>query len=326
MRGTGCSNAGTSGSGAPGELAEGRGVKVPRSEGVTKPRFLREPCVGSREGAGEASAAVRMDGAIEQRKDDDSGCRGFQNGRRQHHMHRYGEMHAGPAVSENPCTSARLLSGPWEVFPTAPSSHGAAQEEWRMPKPVMNGWKKSDEAVRPVMAANKGARAPAEPSEERASTKGNPGCQSTRPNTESGERATGGNPDTGSCKEEIRRKRLAALFHHITPETLRAAYFALEKHAAAGVRRRDVVHIWRRAGRAAARPCTRACTVEERTGRLPVRRVEIPKPDGGTRPLGIAALEDKIVQKAVVDVILTTDLRGGIPWVQLWVSTGPRGA
>ena len=46
----------------------------------------------------------------------------------------------------------------------------------------------------------------------------------------------------------------------------------------------------------------------ERTGR---RRfgdqllVEIPKPDGGTRPLGIAALEDKIIQKAVVDVILT---------------------
>ena len=38
---------------------------------------------------------------------------------------------------------------------------------------------------------------------------------------------------------------------------------------------------------------------------LPSRRVEIPKPDGGTRPLGIAALEDKIVQKAIVDVILT---------------------
>ena len=36
-----------------------------------------------------------------------------------------------------------------------------------------------------------------------------------------------------------------------------------------------------------------------------MRRVEIPKPDGGTRPLGVAALEDKIVQKAVVDVILT---------------------
>ena len=38
---------------------------------------------------------------------------------------------------------------------------------------------------------------------------------------------------------------------------------------------------------------------------LPSRRVAIPKPDGGTRPLGIIALEDKVVQKAVVDVILT---------------------
>ena len=37
----------------------------------------------------------------------------------------------------------------------------------------------------------------------------------------------------------------------------------------------------------------------------PVRRVEIPKPDGGTRPLGVAALEDKIVQKEVTEVILT---------------------
>ena len=38
---------------------------------------------------------------------------------------------------------------------------------------------------------------------------------------------------------------------------------------------------------------------------LPIRRVEIPKPDGGTRPLGVAALEDKIVQKAVTEIILT---------------------
>ena len=36
----------------------------------------------------------------------------------------------------------------------------------------------------------------------------------------------------------------------------------------------------------------------------PVRRVEIPKPDGGLRPLGIASLEDKIVQRAVVEQIL----------------------
>ena len=37
----------------------------------------------------------------------------------------------------------------------------------------------------------------------------------------------------------------------------------------------------------------------------PSRRVNIPKPDGGTRPLGVAAIEDKIVQKVVAETILT---------------------
>ena len=78
--------------------------------------FLREPCVGPHEGASEASVAVRMGRAIEQRKACNPECRGFQSGRRQHRRHRFGEMSADPAVSESPCTSARLLSGPWEVF------------------------------------------------------------------------------------------------------------------------------------------------------------------------------------------------------------------
>ena len=78
--------------------------------------FLREPCVGSREGAGEASVAAWMGKAIEHRKSDGPGCRGFQIGRRQYRRRRFGEMSASPAVSENPCTFARLLLGPWEVF------------------------------------------------------------------------------------------------------------------------------------------------------------------------------------------------------------------
>ena len=45
----------------------------------------------------------------------------------------------------------------------------------------------------------------------------------------------------------------------------------------------------------------------------PVRRVNIPKPDGGTRPLGVAALEDKIVQRAMMEVILTPDAGGAAP-------------
>ena len=92
------------------------GGESPLERRSNQSTFLREPCVGPREGAGEASVAVRMGRANEHRKSDGPGCRGFQIGRRQHRRHRLGEMSASPAVSENPCTSARLLSGPWEVF------------------------------------------------------------------------------------------------------------------------------------------------------------------------------------------------------------------
>ena len=99
------------------------------------------------------------------------------------------------------------------------------------------------------------------------------------------------------------QEKLTALLHHITTDALRCAFYDLKKTASAGVD--GLVWTGYEDG------------LEERLldlhGRvhsgayraLPSRRVEIPKPDGGTRPLGIAALEDKIVQKAVVDVILT---------------------
>ena len=168
---------------------------------------------------------------------------------------------------------------------------------------MMNGLKQSDEAIRPVRAANKGARASAESLEERASTKGNPDRQSTRRT-----RRRGSVPQAAArirkAAERNPKERLTALFHHITPDALGAAYFALKKDAAAGV---DGV-TWDMYGEGLDE---RLLDLHRRlhTGGAyrapPVRRVEIPKPDGGTRPLGIAALEDKIVQKAVVDVILT---------------------
>jgi hypothetical protein len=62
-----------------------------------------EPCVGVREGAGEASVGVHVGRAIEPRKNLSSGCQRFQIGGRQHRRQRYRELPADPARSENLC-------------------------------------------------------------------------------------------------------------------------------------------------------------------------------------------------------------------------------
>ena len=96
---------------------------------------------------------------------------------------------------------------------------------------------------------------------------------------------------------------LAAL-HHITPDALHRAFHALKRDAAAGV---DGI-TWDMYGEGLDERLLDLHRRLHNGGAYrapPVRPAEIPKPDGGTRPLGIAALEDKIVQKAVVDVILT---------------------
>jgi group II intron reverse transcriptase/maturase len=97
------------------------------------------------------------------------------------------------------------------------------------------------------------------------------------------------------------RLRFTALLHHITAALLRASFYSLKRGAAAGVDEMT----WQEYEQG----------LEERLGDLhsrvhrgvyraqPVRRVYVPKPDGRQRPLGIAVLEDKIVQQAVAGVL-----------------------
>ncbi len=161
--------------------------------------------------------------------------------------------------------------------------------------------KQSDDVIVPMKAANKGAEAPAELLEGRASIKGNPQDQSTG--------RTQGRGTVSQAVERIRqaakrnpKERLTALLHHITPDTLRWAYYSLKGGKAAGV---DGVTWEEYEEGLEERLLDLNDRVHKGTYRAkPSRRVEIPKPDGGTRPLGIAALEDKIVQKAVVGLIL----------------------
>ena len=161
--------------------------------------------------------------------------------------------------------------------------------------------KQSDDVIVPKKAANKGAQAPAELTEGRTSTKGNPQDQSTG--------RTQGRGTVSQAVERIRqavtrnsKERLTALLHHITPDTLRWAFYSLKSGKASGV---DGV-LWEEYEEGLEE---RLLDLNDRVHKgtyraKPVRRVEIPKPDGGTRPLGIAALEDKIVQKAVASLIL----------------------
>jgi group II intron reverse transcriptase/maturase len=98
-----------------------------------------------------------------------------------------------------------------------------------------------------------------------------------------------------------RRLRFTALLHHITPSLLEVSFYALQHNAAAGV---DGV-TWREY-EGSLHQRVQVLHRKVHTGAYraqPSRRVYIPKADGRQRPLGIASLEDKIVQQAVVTVL-----------------------
>jgi len=98
-----------------------------------------------------------------------------------------------------------------------------------------------------------------------------------------------------------RGERFTALFHHVDIERLRSAYFASKKDAAPGT---DGV-TWKQYGEQLEENLHGLYRrLRQRAYRAkPTRRAFIPKPDGKQRPLGIAALEDKIVQRAVTEVL-----------------------
>jgi len=96
-------------------------------------------------------------------------------------------------------------------------------------------------------------------------------------------------------------ERFTALLHHLTPELLHSSFYALQREAAAGV---DGVRWAEYEVGLAGRLADLHGRVHRGAYRAqPSRRVYIPKADGRQRPLGVAALEDKIVQHAVVTIL-----------------------
>ena len=160
---------------------------------------------------------------------------------------------------------------------------------------------KSDSPVVPAKPPNNAGKPAAEVVEERGLAKGNT-TSTTRP----GHRAADtGVPNGLDRVREVARRdkgaRFTALLHHVDLDRLQAAYRAIRPQAAPGA---DGV-TWEDYGEdleANLRDLHRRVHSGAYRAR-PSRRVYIPKADGRQRPLGIAALEDKIVQRAVVEVL-----------------------
>ncbi len=175
----------------------------------------------------------------------------------------------------------------------------------------MNGREKSDPAIVAVKPTNKAGQPAAEPVEPRAGAEGNADQQSTH-RTQIRARVTQALDRVRQAARQRKKERFTALLHHVNPDTLRLAFYALKRKAAPGVdgvRWADyeaeleprLADLHGRIHRGAYRP-------------QPARRVYIPKrADGRQRPprdkpvgrrlTAIAALEDKIVQGAVVMVL-----------------------
>src|ERR1035438_4474571 len=127
----------------------------------------------------------------------------------------------------------------------------------------------------------------------------------TRPGHGAGQGVSSGLDRVRQAARKDRQARFTALLHHVDVDRLRAAYRALNPRAATGV---DGVS-WEEYGR------DLEGNLQELHARLhrgayrakPSRRTYIPKPDGRQRALGIAALEDKIVQRATVEVLNAID-------------------
>lgn len=165
---------------------------------------------------------------------------------------------------------------------------------------MMHDRGKSDDPVLPAKPPNNAQGGVAEAVEERGSPKGN--AAST---TRSGRRAGQSAPSVLGRMRRVARKdrdvRFTALLHHVGVDRLRAAYFALRPKAAPGV---DGV-TWHDYGQNLEANLQELHARVHRGGyrAKPSLRAYIPKPDGRQRPLGIAALEDKILQRAVVEVL-----------------------
>lgn len=191
------------------------------------------------------------------------------------------------------------LHGSWEIsFVSGRDKPDGAGKATRQ-KSAVHADEKSDSSVVPEKLPNNGL-APAEVMEERELAKGN-SEQPSASRTQSRTSALSGLLAVRQAARLDRRVKFTSLLHHVTVELLRESFHNLKRDAACGVDgiswreyEQDLQEKLKALHDKVHSGCYRA---------KPVRRVFIPKADGSERPLGVTALEDKIVQAAVVQVL-----------------------
>lgn len=206
------------------------------------------------------------------------------------------------AESKTPRMRGNSTHGNREI-PEAPARDGAegrsGKAQGRTPDMYATG--ESDGLVVPEKWTNNAVATAAESMEERRTTKGNADQEASLQTQGWIFRGSIGLEGIRKAARRDARARMTALMHHVTPQLLRKSFYELKRDAAPGVDGAT----WREYELDLE---TRLAELHQSVHRgsyraVPSRRVWIPKSDGRQRPLGIASLEDKIVQQALRTIL-----------------------
>lgn len=206
----------------------------------------------------------------------------------------------GPAWSFTPCMDGNLMLENRESSLSSAANTADRAEKARSHNAATHDGEQSDGPVVPEKSPNKTTKVVAEDLEGRGPAVANPNRQNA-PRTQRRISAPSALTRIRGIARKQKDVRFTALLHHVTLERLEEAYRQLKPTASPGV---DGV-TWADYGKALDENLQ---ALHERVHRgayraKPSRRAYIPKADGTKRPLGITALEDKILQRAVAEVL-----------------------
>jgi group II intron reverse transcriptase/maturase len=216
-----------------------------------------------------------------------------------------------PAQSKTPRTSGNIMHENRETWSASGVRYGGRPVgEGDSRKTHRRVGQESDSGVVPMKGSNKEGQPTAESLEGRPETKENVREPRMRP-TQGGPRMSQGLEGVRRAAKERKQEKFTALLHHLTIDLLRQSFYSMKRKAAAGVDEMT----WKEYAEGVE---DRLRDLHDRVHRgayraQPSRRAYILKSDGRQRPLGVAVLEDKIVQQAVTRIlnqIYETDFQG----------------